>query len=180
MKITDYLAIWGAVIATMVAAWNIYKDFLRRHRVKVTAGFQVMFIGDGTPREDVFAVTVTNLSDRTAKVKHICGFVARKYKPRWLDRPTRRVVKRSTKAFLFSFRPNTRVFAIRAFSLRNLPIPELRVGRRASPERACRGGCLPCSDIRLILVDTGNAQCGIKIPLDARPASIVDSMTFSA
>jgi hypothetical protein len=31
MRITDYLAIWGAVVATMVAGWNIYKDFLKRH-----------------------------------------------------------------------------------------------------------------------------------------------------
>jgi hypothetical protein len=27
----------GAVIATIVAAWNIYKDFLKRYRVKVSA-----------------------------------------------------------------------------------------------------------------------------------------------
>ncbi len=47
VKITDYLAIWGAVVATVVAAWNIYKDFLKRHRVKVSA--RVLFAGDGSP-----------------------------------------------------------------------------------------------------------------------------------
>jgi hypothetical protein len=35
MKLTDYLAVWGAVVATIVALWNIYKDFVRRDRVKV-------------------------------------------------------------------------------------------------------------------------------------------------
>jgi hypothetical protein len=73
VKITDYLAIWGAVVASLVAAWNIYKDFLRRHRVKVSAGFRQLFEGDGSPAEDVFAVTVTNLSDRPAKINaHRC------------------------------------------------------------------------------------------------------------
>ncbi len=59
MKITDYLAIWGAVVASIVAVWNFYKDFLRRHRLKVRAGFQVLITGDGSPREEVFVVVVT-------------------------------------------------------------------------------------------------------------------------
>ena len=40
MKITDYLAIWGAVVASIVAAWNIYKDFLKRHHLKVHSPLQ--------------------------------------------------------------------------------------------------------------------------------------------
>jgi hypothetical protein len=105
VKTTDYLAIWGAVVATIVAVWNIYKDFLKRHRVKVSAGFQIMFAGDGSPKEDVFTVTVTNLSDRPTTITHIGGYSDRHYKPRWFDRLVARFVKRSTKAFLFSFRP---------------------------------------------------------------------------
>jgi hypothetical protein len=100
VKITDYLAIWGAVVATMVAAWNIYKDFLKRHRVKASAGFQILI--DGSPRQEVFAVTVTNLSDRPATITHICGYRDRHYKPRWFDRLVARFVKRSTQAYLFN------------------------------------------------------------------------------
>jgi hypothetical protein len=105
VKITDYLAIWGALVATLVAAWNIYKDFLKRHRVKVSAGFQIIIAGDGSPPVDVFAVTVTNLSDRPTKITHIGGYSDRHYKPKWLDRLICCFVKRSPKAFLFSFIP---------------------------------------------------------------------------
>jgi hypothetical protein len=43
---------------------------MKRYRVKVEAGFRVAFQGDGTPRTDVFAVTVTNLSDKKVRVTH--------------------------------------------------------------------------------------------------------------
>jgi hypothetical protein len=43
MKITDYPASWGALIGTIVAAWNIYKDFIKRDWSKVMAGFQIQF-----------------------------------------------------------------------------------------------------------------------------------------
>jgi hypothetical protein len=105
VKVTDYLAIWGAVVATIVAAWNIYKDFLKRYRVKVSAGFQALIAGDGSPHKEVFAVTVTNLSDRPTTITHIGGYYDRRYKPRWFDRLIARFVKRSTKAYLFSFNP---------------------------------------------------------------------------
>ena len=50
MSFTDYLAIWGAFIGTVVAGWNIYKDFLQRDRVQVTVGFRIQF----PPRQEVF------------------------------------------------------------------------------------------------------------------------------
>jgi hypothetical protein len=102
VKITDYLAIWGAVVATIVAVWNIYKDFLKRHRVKVSASFMVMFLGDGSPKEDVFTVTVTNLSDRPTTITHIGGYYDRRYKPQWFDRFGR--------AFRQAFETGLRVF----------------------------------------------------------------------
>jgi len=101
VRITDYLAIWGAIVATVVAGWNIYRDFLKRHRVKVSAGFQVYFAGDGSPKVEGFAVTVTNLSDRPTTITHIVRYDDRHYKPRWLDRMIGRFVKRSTMAYMF-------------------------------------------------------------------------------
>jgi hypothetical protein len=59
MKITDYLAIWGAAVATIVALWNIYKDLIR-DRVKVTAAYKVIMPG----AKDVFTLDVINQSHR--------------------------------------------------------------------------------------------------------------------
>jgi hypothetical protein len=105
MKLTDYLAIWGAVLSTILAGWSIYKDYLKRYRVRVEAGFRVVFQGDGSPRTDVFAVTVTNLSDQKVKVTHCAIFEARVFRPRWIDKLTRKFVTRSGQAYLFAFQP---------------------------------------------------------------------------
>jgi|ERR1700722_8561229 len=64
---------------------------MKRYRVKVEAGFRVAFQGDGTPRTDVFAVTVTNLSDKKVRVTYCATFEARVFPPRWIDRLTRKV-----------------------------------------------------------------------------------------
>jgi hypothetical protein len=105
MKLTDYLAIWGAVLSTILATWSIYKDFLKRYRVKVEAGFRVVYMGDGTPRTDVFAVTVTNLSEQKIKVTHVAAFEARVYRPRWFNKLTYKLFTRSGQAYLFAFQP---------------------------------------------------------------------------
>jgi hypothetical protein len=103
MKLTDYLAIWDAALSTLLAGWSIYKDFLKRHRVKVEAGFRKFISGDGIPGTDVFAVTVTNLSDKTIKVTHCALFPNRRYRPPWIDRPSYKLFTRNTQAYLFSF-----------------------------------------------------------------------------
>jgi hypothetical protein len=105
MKLTDYLAIWGAVLSTILAGWSIYKDYLKRYRVRVEAGFRVVFQGDGGPRTDVLAVTVTNLSDQKVKVTHCATFEARVFRPRWIDKLTRKFFTRSGEAYLFAFQP---------------------------------------------------------------------------
>lgn len=64
----------------MVAGWNIYKDVLKRDRVKVTGGFRIM-LSDETDRQDVFVVSVTNLSDRPLSVTHVGGFKYHRF--RW-------------------------------------------------------------------------------------------------
>jgi hypothetical protein len=101
MKLTDYLAVWGAVVGTVVAAWNIYKDFIKRDRVTVSAGFMVAF----PPNEEVFSIKVTNHSASKIKVTHCGGYHDRHFEWRWFDKIARKFQKRSTKAFLFSFEP---------------------------------------------------------------------------
>jgi hypothetical protein len=105
MKLTDYLAIRGAVLSTILAGWSIYKDYLKRYRVRVEAGFRVVYQGDGSPTTDVFAVTVTNLSEQKIKVTHVATFEARVYRPRWFNKLTYKLFTRSGHAHLFAFQP---------------------------------------------------------------------------
>lgn len=99
MRFTDYLAIWGAFIGTVVAGWNIYKDFLQRDRVQVTVGFRIQF----PPRQEVFVYQVTNLSSHKITVTHCAGYPDRKIHRRWLRTLLRRFLKHSSKGFLWSF-----------------------------------------------------------------------------
>jgi hypothetical protein len=105
MKLTDYLAIWGAALSTILAGWSIYKDYLKRYRVRVEASFRVVYGGDGKRGANVFAVTVTNLSEHKIKVTHIATFEARVYRPRWINTLTYKLFNRSGQAYLFSFHP---------------------------------------------------------------------------
>jgi K+ transporter len=69
MKITDYMAVWGAVVATAVAVWNIYKDVLR-DRVKIQVRFATAVPG----RIDLFTCDVTNLTNHKIRVTHCFGY----------------------------------------------------------------------------------------------------------
>lgn len=80
MKLTDFLAVWGAALSTVVAGWNIYKDLIKRERVRVGAGFRIMFT-DATDKRDVFVVNVTNLTDKVLSVTHVGGYKYHSY--RW-------------------------------------------------------------------------------------------------
>lgn len=101
MKLTDALAIWGAVVSSIVAAWTIYRDFLKRDRIKVSAGFRITF----PPKQEVFAFEVRNLSSHRVRITHCCGYYD--YEPiiRRLPRFLRKYFRTSTKGFLFSFQP---------------------------------------------------------------------------
>jgi hypothetical protein len=105
MKLTDYLAIWGAALSTILAGWSIYKDYLKRYRVRVEAGFRLFYKGNGSPGSDVFAVTVTNLSEHKIKVTRVAGYAARVYRPRWFNSLTYKLFTRSGLAFMFPVRP---------------------------------------------------------------------------
>lgn len=101
MTLTTFLAVWGAVVSTLVAIWNIYKDFIKRDQVRVTAGFRILF-----PQNiEVLSLTITNLTSHKVKVTHIGGYHDRRYSPPWLDQLVARFVTRSKQAFLLSFEP---------------------------------------------------------------------------
>jgi hypothetical protein len=108
MNLTDYLAIWGAVVATAVAIWNIYKDVIRRNYVEVRAGFRIMT----PPQEEVFVFRITNHSDHEIKVTHCGGYADRKYKPKWIG------------SLVYLFKPHTgRAFMMSVIPSKSAPLP---------------------------------------------------------
>jgi hypothetical protein len=102
VKLTDYLAIWGAVVATAVAAWSIYKDLIHRNYVEVRASFSIMT----PPHEEVFVFKVTNRSDHEIKVIHCGGYADRKYKPKWIGSLVYLFKPHTGRAFIMSFNPS--------------------------------------------------------------------------
>jgi hypothetical protein len=66
----DLLAVWGAVVATIVAGWNIYKDFIKRERVQVEAGLHFWSVTG----EKVFFLKVLNRSSHNISVTHCVGY----------------------------------------------------------------------------------------------------------
>jgi hypothetical protein len=101
MKLTDYLAIWGAVISSIVACWTIYRDFLKRDRVKVSAGFRITL----PEKQEVFVFDVRNLSSHKIRVTHCAGYQDDEQFIRRFPRFLRKYFRTSTKGFLFSFVP---------------------------------------------------------------------------
>src|SRR5436190_1907013 len=101
MTLTTVLAIWGAILSTIVASWNIYKDFIKRDKVRVSAGFRILIPSN----EEVLSFTITNLTSHKVKVTHIGGYHDRRYSPPWFDRLVAKFVTRSKQAFLLPFDP---------------------------------------------------------------------------
>jgi hypothetical protein len=85
---TDFLALWGAVVATIVATWNIYRDFIKRDRILVEAGFHIWSV----TQNKVFFLKVLNSTSRVISVTHCIGYDKKVKRRRWMQRllrPTR-------------------------------------------------------------------------------------------
>jgi hypothetical protein len=91
---TDFLAVWGAVVATIVAGWNIYRDFIKRDRVQVEAGLHFWSVTG----EKVFFLKVLNRSSHNISVTHCVGY-DKQPMGRWMQR----LLKRHPSGYLFSF-----------------------------------------------------------------------------
>lgn len=101
VKLTDYLAVWGALVATLVAAWSIYKDLIRRDRIVVSAGFRKIY----PPGQDVFAFYITNLTSHKVKVTHCGSFAKRRVHPRLLAKLVKPWYADPESGYLFRFVP---------------------------------------------------------------------------
>jgi hypothetical protein len=91
---TDFLAAWGAAVATIVAAWNLYRDFLKRDRVQVEAGLHFWSLTG----EKVFFLKVLNRSSHNISVTHCVGY-DKQHMGRWMQR----LLKRHPSGYLFPF-----------------------------------------------------------------------------
>jgi hypothetical protein len=98
MTVTQALAVWGAFLSPLLAGWGIYKDWMKRDRVKVSAGFRVIL--DDTGTIDVFAVTVTNVTDKKLKITHVGVYSAPLARIKLFRA---RALRGGKKAFLLSF-----------------------------------------------------------------------------
>lgn len=82
MSSTDLAAWWGAVTATVVLIWDIYKWRTRGPRLKVSVSPNMLVMGD--PRREGktwVSITVTNVGDRPTTIK---GVGMKHYRSRWL------------------------------------------------------------------------------------------------
>jgi len=77
MNITGVAAWWGAVIGTLVLAWDIYKWKRSGPMVQVTASPNMRTFGgmpDALEDKTFVVVEVTNTGDRKTTLTHLVGF----------------------------------------------------------------------------------------------------------
>lgn len=96
-SVTDILALWGAVVSTLVAFWNIFRDFVQRERLVVFAS--IMFIYPS--KENIFNWSFRNKGARELTVTHLAVMPHRMWRPRWLFKWINR--RRNSKQWIFPF-----------------------------------------------------------------------------
>jgi len=74
--LTTFLAVWGAIVSTVVIIWNIRRDLVDRGRLRVTCYFGQLRSGvePEDPRTYLF-YHVTNTGRRPVVVTHIGGAI---------------------------------------------------------------------------------------------------------
>src|SRR3989338_1519245 len=97
ITLTDILAIWGAVVASFVAGWNIFRDVIKRDRLEVYASIMRTYPG----KEDVLSWTIKNLGQRDVYVTHLAGTTHRLLRPIWLFKRINKILY--PKQLLFPF-----------------------------------------------------------------------------
>jgi len=99
LSLTDVLAVWGAVVASFVAGWNIFRDVIQRDRLQVHVSPMKIYPGGA----DVFSWTITNVGRNDMYVTHLCGSQVRRQS--WPIKQIARLVrwKQSGQSFVFPF-----------------------------------------------------------------------------
>ncbi|MBI9086698.1 MAG: hypothetical protein JEZ11_24085 [Desulfobacterales bacterium] len=95
MNATEIAAWWGALIATMVLVWDVYKWKRIGPIINVSASPDMQTYGgisDGEDDKEFVAVEVTNTGDRKTTLTHLVGF---QYANRF-----QRLLKKRNEAFI--------------------------------------------------------------------------------
>jgi len=76
MNVTEFLAIWGAILSSVAIAWNVFRDVNDRGKLKIDAMIGKM-VPDHTDKE-YLVVTITNIGRRPVLVKSWGGMEKKK------------------------------------------------------------------------------------------------------
>lgn len=85
IQVWNAIGTWLAGIATFAAVVVSLLLATRadRVRLKVHAGIRLLFIGDGSPAEELLEIHVTNLGDRPATVTSVGWAIGKRKKKRY-------------------------------------------------------------------------------------------------
>lgn len=70
--VTQFTAIYAALVSTGVAVWTVYKDWNDTGRLKVTVGFRSL-VGNGQIEENLLVWHITNVGKRSVMLTHAAG-----------------------------------------------------------------------------------------------------------
>ena len=73
MTASDVAAWWGAALATLVFAWDIFKWKTSGARLGIKAGPNMQLAGDRSEKKHIF-VEVVNRGDRPTTLTHLCVY----------------------------------------------------------------------------------------------------------
>jgi hypothetical protein len=88
MSPSEIAAWWGAVIATLVFLWELYKKWQEGPKLRVTVNTNMIFIGDAAREGQRFiTVRAVNIGDASTTVTNLGGNYYRSVWTRLLRRP---------------------------------------------------------------------------------------------
>ena len=80
MKVTEFLAVWGAVVSTIAILWNVYRDVTDRGKLRVVCYLGNMVTPGGSPDPNDYLVwRVANAGLQPVVVTHVGGALAVKH-----------------------------------------------------------------------------------------------------
>lgn len=95
LSTTDIVAWWGAIVATVVLLWDIYKWLATGPRVRISVSANMRFLGDPVRQGKMYVtIRATNRGDRPTTITNL-GFT-------YYSSPARRLLNRPDQAFVVS------------------------------------------------------------------------------
>lgn len=82
MGVSDIAAWWGAVIATLVLGWDIFKWKQSGYKLRLSLRPEMQLIGDDSGRLYV-VIEVVNIGDKTTELTHVAGSLYKSHLQRY-------------------------------------------------------------------------------------------------